>query len=167
MSAQEQLKHLAPSARPNPAGDLGNNAARVPHEIKIGKTITTRKADGSAVLAELFTMTIGTETIELLPLKNWTQLDIFKWRARGVLPGTPAGLEVNWNQVKVAGATVSTWDSDSCARLENAFNDWLALERHSLETSADQAKVPLEQISSPRPFEEDEAHFELDLNHAD
>jgi hypothetical protein len=167
MSAQQKLRNAAASAQSASAGESGTNEAGVPHQIKIGKTITTRKADASAILAEVFTMTIGTETIELLPLKNWAQLDIFKWRARGLVPGTPAGLEVGWNQVKVADATVSTWDSDSCARLEKAFNEWVALERQSVEASAVQAKAPLEQISSPRPFEEDEARFELDLNRAD
>jgi len=48
-------------------------------------------------------MTIGGETIDLIPLKNWTQLDTFKWRSRGIFPRTPAGLEVAFDHVKVVG----------------------------------------------------------------
>jgi hypothetical protein len=71
---------------------------------------------------QVFTMTLGAEIIRLLPLKNWPQLDIFKWKARGLLPGTPVGLEITFKQVKVAGQTVSTFDPQGCAKLERAFN---------------------------------------------
>ena len=167
MSAQERLRDLAATARSAQRSESGTDSPWRPHEIKIGKTTISTKPDGSAVLAEVFTMTIGEETIELLPLKNWAQLDIFKWRARGILPRTPAGLEITLNQVKVAGETVSTWDSDACARLEKAFNEWLALEKQALEATREKGPTPMAQTSAPRPFEEDEAHFELDLNRAD
>ena len=58
-------------------------------EITVGTTVV---ATGDGKAAEVFTMTLGGETIELLPLRNWSQLDVYKWRARGKVPGTPAGL---------------------------------------------------------------------------
>jgi hypothetical protein len=167
MSAQERLRDFAAAGQSAQASGLGTDASGRPHEIKIGKTAVSTKADGSAVLTEVFTMTIGEETIELLPLKNWAQLDIFKWRARGVLPRTPAGLEITRDQLKVAGETVSTWNSDACARLEKAFNEWLVLEKRTLEATKEKARPPIAQTSAPRPFEEDKAHFELELNHTD
>src|SRR5258708_4776268 len=109
-------------------------------EIRIGKTIIPRDADMSGVVAEVFTMTLGTETIPLLPLKNWSQLDTFKWRVRGLLPGTPPGLEVTSDHVKIAGETVTPWDPEGCAKLEKVLNEWLTLERKALESAALQAK---------------------------
>ena len=101
------------SAHPS---SLAQPAVEPLHDISIGKAVVTRETDG--VLAEVFTMTIGEETIQLLPFKNWSQLDSFKWRARGILPGTPAGLEIAWDHLKVAGETASPWDPEACGKLE-------------------------------------------------
>jgi hypothetical protein len=69
-------------------------------KIKIDKTIMPRETEGRTIVAEIFTMTLGNETILLEPLKNWIQLDTFKWRARGLLPRTPAGLDVTACQTR-------------------------------------------------------------------
>ncbi len=100
-----------------------------PPQIKVGK----RTALVGGKEAEVFTMTLGTETIELLPLRNWGQLDIYKWRVRGKLPGTPAGLEITFDHIKLLGQTVSTKDPEGCARLQTLFAEWLDLERENLE----------------------------------
>src|SRR6266404_2470587 len=110
------------SAMPNPGVHSGEGP-----EIKIGKTTTHSPETGKQV--EVFTMTLGTETIQLLPLRNWGQLDVYKWRVRGRLPGTPAGLEVSFDHVKLAGEIVSPKESAGCARLEKIFQEWLALEK--------------------------------------
>ena len=46
--------------------------------ITIGKTVVLTE---SGKEAEIFTMTLGGETIDLLPLRNWSQLDVYKWGA--------------------------------------------------------------------------------------
>ena len=116
-------------------------------QIRIGKTVVPRDNDSLGVVAEVFTMTLGTETIQLLPLKNWSQLDHFKWRVRGILPGTPPGLEITFDHVKVAGETVTPWDSDGCTKLEKVLNDWLVLERKALESTVLNPSQPQEMAS--------------------
>ena len=110
---------------PRPAG---------PQElITVGKTESLTE---SGEEAEVFTMTLGGETINLLPLRNWSQLDVYKWRARGKLPGTPAGLEITFDHVKVAGETVSIKDPEGTVKLQKLLNEWLALARGSLRVGA-------------------------------
>jgi hypothetical protein len=99
--------------------------------IKIAKSRLS--SDGNTKPAEVFTMSLGEETIELLPFRNWGQLDVCKWSVRGKLPGTPAGLEVAADHVRIAGETVSLGDPDCCPKLEKAFNEWLVLENQNLE----------------------------------
>ncbi|HTL17029.1 MAG TPA: hypothetical protein VL793_07320 [Patescibacteria group bacterium] len=161
---------IGPSAsEPGQAGTPRNNcpgggaaAAQLPR-ISIGKTTIARAEDGA--LVEIFTMSLGDETIELRPLKNWTQLDTFKWRARCILPRIPAGLEITWNQLKVAGETVSPWDPNACERLEKAFNEWLTLERQSLELAKEKAQAPAAEAVSRAP-EEDGVQIKVDLGNA-
>lgn len=160
MSTPEQLRDHTESM---PAATSESENAP---QIKIAKTVTTKQTDGTAVLAEIFTMTIGNETIQLIPLKNWMQLDLFKWRARGILPRTPAGLEITWTHTKAAGQTVSPWDPDACERLEQALNEWLALERKNVEAAA-KAKPPAAQAqAAPAAADDEEIHFQLDLSNA-
>src|SRR5664280_2664022 len=83
-------------------------------EITIDKTVVV--TSGQEV--EVFTMTLGGETIQLLPLRNWSQLDVFKWRARGKVPGTPAGLEITYDHIKVASEVVSIKDPEGAAKLQ-------------------------------------------------
>lgn len=134
-----------------------------PHPITIGKIVVPRQNEGEAVVAEIFTMTIGGETIQLLPHKNWSQLDTFKWRARGILPRTPAGLEITFDHLKIAGETVSPWDPNACAKLEQAFNEWLAFEEKNLDEAKEKAQAP---ILQPPPQQPDEAppRFEVDAS---
>ncbi len=132
-------------------------------QIKIGKTVIPRPAEGEGVVAEIFTMTLGEETIQLVPLKNWSQLDVLKWRARGLLPGTPAGLEITFDHLKVAGETASPWDPKSSVKLEKVFNDWLALARGTLDSAKEKARLPTAQTSSAQP-EEDALRFQGELD---
>lgn len=104
-------------------------AAAQAQDVAVGKTAV---ATGSGEAAEVFTMAIGGETITLLPHRNWSQLDVYKWRARGKIPGTPAGLEITTDHVKVAGQSVSTRDPQGAARLQKVLNEWLAFERGNL-----------------------------------
>ncbi len=130
--------------------------------ILIGKAVVSAQPNAHAILAEIFTMTLGDETIQLLPQKNWSQLDIFKWRARGLLPATPAGLEIALDHVKVAGETVSTWDAEGCIKLEKAFNNWLALERRALEELKQKAQSP-KAVSPTTDTDEDWVHFKVEM----
>ncbi len=99
-------------------------------EIRVGKSTTLLDQDGKTV--DIFTLSIGSETIHLLPLKTWAQLDLYKWRVRGKLPATPAGLEITPDHVKISGETVRTDDPEGCGKLESIINHWLALERETL-----------------------------------
>jgi hypothetical protein len=105
-------------------------------EITIGKI---GMLTPSGEQAEVFTMTLGGETINLMPLRNWGQLDVYKWGVRGKLPGTPAGLEITFDHVKVAGEIVSTKAPEGTAKLQKLFNEWLALERGTLELARKKA----------------------------
>jgi hypothetical protein len=106
-------------------------------EITVGTTVVTG-ADGKP--AEVFTMTLGGETINLLPLRNWGQLDVYKWRARGKVPETPAGLEITFDHIKVASEVVSTKDPDRVAKLQKLLNEWLAFARKTAELALQKAR---------------------------
>src|SRR5215472_13333188 len=93
--------------------------------IKIGTTTTFAEEAGKEVEIPIYTVTLGDQTIELLPFKNWIQLDVHKWVVQGKLPASPAGLEVTLDHVKVAGETVLHKDPDGRAKLERVFNEWL------------------------------------------
>lgn len=110
-------------------------------------------------------MTLGNETIQLLPLKTWSQLDLFKWRVRGILPGTPAGLEITLDHIKIACETVSTTDPYACEKLEKAFNEWLTLEQQSLELTKLKAQTP-KIDDSANASEEDQLHYQLEKDNA-
>jgi hypothetical protein len=134
MNAEDRLRNVTSAshaATVATAPPVIGPASGKPHEIKIGKTTIQSPETGKQM--EVFTMTLGAETIELLPFRNWGQLDIYKWGVRGKLPGTPAGLEVSLDHVKLAGELVSPKDPDGGARLERIFEEWLAVERTTLE----------------------------------
>ena len=114
----------------------GSAAPQPAREITIGKARVPAEANGRPTTVEIFIMTLGGESIYLLPLKTWSQLDVYKWRVQGKLPATPAGLEVAVDHVKVGGQTVRTYEADGCEKLERALNDWLALERQAVGTLA-------------------------------
>jgi len=114
---------------------------------------------------DLFTMTIGEETIELMPLRNWGQLDVYKWRAQGRLPGTPAGLEITHDHIKLVGETVKNDDPDGCAKLEKLFAEWLAMEKQSLELARQKAKTKpaaAQQTAAPAEFQPTRYAVEVD-----
>jgi len=135
------LPPLFPADAPSPP----QNSARP--EIKIDRAIAVFDLGGKTSSVEVFTMTVGDETIELLPQKNWTQLDRYKWSAQGKLPGQPSGLEIGLDQVHFAGQTLSPRDKEACANLERLLNDWLALERESAMKKAS-TQLP---VTAPEP----------------
>jgi hypothetical protein len=140
------------TAAPQPAREITIGKARVPAEL-----------NGHPTTAEIFIMTLGGESIYLLPLKTWSQLDVYKWRVQGKLPATPAGLEVAADHVKVAGETVYTHEPDGCEKLERAFNDWLTLERQALETAKQKSQPAPAQPVTTAPQDET-FRFQVELD---
>jgi hypothetical protein len=140
------------------------SALDAPDRIHIGKTFAPLEADPQG-RAQIFTMSLGPETIQLLPLKTWSQLDLFKWRVRGILPGTPVGIEITSDHIKIAGEAVSTSDPEACEKLEKAFNDWLALEKQNLKMAKlnTQSAKPPETITQP---DEEVLHFKVETDNA-
>ncbi len=143
-------------------GSRAGAAGEPVQHIKVGK----RAALVSGKETEVFTMTLGVETIELLPLRNWGQLDIYKWRVRGKLPGTPAGLEITFDHLKLLGETVTTKDTDGCAKLEKLFSEWLEVERESLELAKKKAQTKPTAVTAdahvaagPQPV-----HFQVEVD---
>ena len=112
--------------------------ARPEELIAVGKNrVLTDRGDE----VEVFTMALGGETIDLLPLRNWSQLDVYKWRATGKLPGTPAGLEITFDHVKVTGEAVLIKDPHGPVKLQKLLNEWLALERRAFELTRQKARA--------------------------
>ena len=118
-------------ANPIPTAAPSPGAAPRPQEFRVDKRHPLAAAT-TLNPTEVFTLTLGTETIELTPSRNWNQLDHHKWTMRGILPAEPAGLEVAADHVKILGETVSTTDPAGCAKLQRLFNDWLKLELETL-----------------------------------
>ncbi len=120
-------------------------------EITVGQTVTFTE---SGTEVPVFTMTLGGETISLLPLRNWSQLDVYKWRARGKVPGTPAGLEITADHIKVASEVVSTKDPEGTVKLQKLLNNWLAFARGTVQLDHERAhrkEVPVELAAAPQP----------------
>jgi hypothetical protein len=145
----------ARTAAPSPSGQR--------EEITVGKTFAFT---GDGKEAEVFTMTLGDETINLFPLRNWSQLDVYKWRAQGKVPGTPAGLEITFDHIKVAGETVSNKDPEGTAKLQKLLNEWLVSARGSLELTLQTAHpkwLPVEQEASVRAANQ-LPHFRVEVD---
>ena len=70
---------------------------------------------------------------------------------RGKLPGTPAGLEITLDHVKVAGETVLTNDPDGAAKLQRLLNEWLALERGTFELAQKRAQPKPTSVDQEAP----------------
>ena len=137
-------------------------ATRGPSPLHIGKTHMETQDNQSL---EIFTMTLGQETIQLLPYRNWGQLDVHKWSVQGKLPGTPAGLEVTNDHVKIEGETVSIGDPEGCAKLEAAFNGWLALENQNLEVARQKSKAkPAAAVGSTGQAQPQPLHFKVEVD---
>jgi len=139
--APPQPSQLGAKPQGSPAPD------ELPH-IRIDKSLTLSGGGGNATSVEVFKLTLGEETIELLPLRNWSQLDHYKWTVRGKLPAEPAGLEIALDHVRIAGETVAINDPAGCAKLEQLFNDWLLSERETLELARKKAR-PQPQPTAP------------------
>jgi hypothetical protein len=122
------------------ASSLGMPGPGKRTEIRIGKCLAFSALAGSAKDMEVFTVTLGNETIELLPWKNWHQLDHHKWTVQGKLPAAPAGLEVAADHVRIMGGTVAINDPAGCVKLEQLFNEWLHFERETLELARKKAQ---------------------------
>jgi hypothetical protein len=115
-------------------------------EIRVGKCLAFSSIVGTPTDLEVFTLTVGGETIELLPQRSWHQLDRYKWTVQGKLPGEPAGLEVALDHVKITGGTVALKDPAGCFKLEQLFNEWLLFERETVELAR---KKACPQVVSP------------------
>ncbi len=104
----------------------------------------------------------------MLPFRNWGQLDVYKWGMRGKLPGTPAGLDISPDHVKLLGETVSTNDPEGCAKLEKVFTEWLVLERENLELARKKAHVKpaAAAAQAARPAEPQVLHFHVEQDKA-
>jgi hypothetical protein len=126
-----------PTGRLGPPPSGGARPQTAAPEPRVGKRSTV--LDGKSI--QVFTLSLGEETIELLPLRNWGQLDIYKWRVRGKLPDTPAGLEITPDHVKLTGEIVAPGDPEGCAKLETLFRDWLAMERQTVELAKKKAQA--------------------------
>ena len=109
-------------------------------EIRIAKSLAFSAVVGSTTDLEVFTVTMGGETIQLLPFKNWHQLDHYKWTVTGKLPAEPAGLEIALDHVRIMGGTVGLDDPAACVKLEQLFNEWLLFERETLELARKKAR---------------------------
>jgi hypothetical protein len=132
--------YLSPELAPRP-DTLPQGVAPVKSvEIRIGKCRSLTAVAGSATELEVFTLTLGEETIELLPLKNWHQLDHHKWTVQGKLPAEPAGLEIAPDHVRIKGGTVALNDPAGCRKLEQLFNEWLRFERETLELARNRGR---------------------------
>ncbi len=135
LSSEAPLPHQ--QGQPGTQAEVGLAPGKPP-AIRISKGLAL-SSGGAAMNLEVFTLTLGEETIELLPLKNWNQLDHYKWTVRGKLPAEPAGLEIAQDHVRITGGTVAINDPAGCAKLERLFNDWLLFEQENLELARQKA----------------------------
>jgi hypothetical protein len=111
-----------------------------PVEIRVGKCLAFTGSSGPAAQQEVYTVTLAGQTIELLPLKTWHQLDRYKWTVQGKLPGEPAGLEIAPDRVRIMGGTVALNDPAGCLKLEQLFDEWLRLERETVALARNKAR---------------------------
>lgn len=132
---------------PPPASPKGSPAPNELPHIRVDKSLTLSLSGTDAAGVAVFKLTLGGETIELLPLRNWSQLDHYKWTVRGKLPGAPAGLEITKDCVRMAGETVGIDDPAGCAKLERLFNDWLLLERETVELARKKSRSQAQPIA--------------------
>jgi len=147
-------EEVGPAAQPSPALPPREASAPRRHDISIRKSRVVAPEAGKEKEMEVFTMSLGGETIELLPLRSWAQLDVHKWTVRGKLPGSPAGLEIAPDHVKILSQNVSTSDPEGCAKLQELFDEWLTLEKENLELARKKSQAkprPAAQDSSGQP----------------
>jgi hypothetical protein len=142
------------SESPSQPESQGNQTPNELPRIRIHKSLTLSALGGDSPNLEVYKLTLGEETIELLPLRNWGQLDYYKWTVRGKLPAEPAGLEIALDHVRLAGETVGINDPTGCEKLERLFNDWLLLEKETQQLARKKARPqqqPTTPVSSTQP----------------
>jgi len=132
-------------------------------EIRIGKALVPAEVDGRDSTVMLFTMSLGEESIYLAPQKTWSQLDVYKWRVQGKLPGTPAGLEITLDYVKVGGETVSISEPEGAEKLERVFAKWMASEKEASELAKEKARTSARPLDAA-PQEEDQIRFQVEMD---
>lgn len=136
--------------------------AASPERITVGRTAMFLPDEREVTL---FTLTLEGETISLLPLRNWSQLDQYKWRARGKVPGTPVGLEITHDYVKVASEVVSTQDPEGPAKLQKLLNEWLAATAWGTPPPPPlEASPPAAAPEVPARAEDLAPHFRVEVN---
>jgi len=114
---------------------------------------------------EVFKITSGNESIVLVPLRNWEQLDIHKWVPRGKLPESPPGLEVTKDHVKLGGEVVHNSDPEGCAKLDKIFAEWLAKEKETFDLARKHAQAkPAAVVHEEAPAAPARMHFQVALD---
>ncbi len=139
-----------------------NHPARREVEIRFSRTRFLDEQHGREM--DVFRLSLGDESILLLPLKNWMQLDVHKWVPRGRLAASPP-LEITHDHVKVAGETVSIQDPEGCEKLEKVFIEWLRMEQETLELAKKHAHAkpaPVAQESVPGTPQR--MHFQVEVD---
>ena len=139
-----------------------------PPQLKVGKSHALVGEAGKLAELEVFTLSLGAETISLVPFRNWSQLDAHKWTMRGKLPETPAGLEITPDHVKLLGQTVSIKEPDGCPKLEKLFAEWLALELQTRELARKkaQARPSVTVAEAAPPPTQQPIHFHVEVDKA-
>lgn len=84
--------------------------------IKAGK----RQPAGKATV--VFTLSLDNETVTLEPGKPWTQVDHFKWVARGLIDAPQRFHVAPDGSVEINTANLSTADPEGAAKLEHEIN---------------------------------------------
>jgi hypothetical protein len=167
MSTENQVKQTGSAVVPGIVNgereSMEHVVARSQPQIRISKDRVPAEVDGSPTEVEIFTMALGEEAIFLLPCKTWSQLDAHKWRVQGKLPGTPPGLEITIDRVKVAGESVSTRDPEGCQKLEKAFNEWLSAAQEELEHAKQKTQAPVGSAAVD-PTQDEPLRFQVELD---
>jgi hypothetical protein len=158
--------------------ELTSQLARSPTQPAAGTSLEKKDATPKALIkfgrstvemggkeVGIFTLTMAGETMDLLPLRTWGQLDVHKWVPRGRLPGSPPGLEITPDHVKIAGQTVQTKDPDGCAKLDKVVEEWLALERETVELARRKSQLKADpQAQKPKASGPQPLHFRVEID---
>ncbi len=142
-----------------PAADASSRAPGLPL-VRIGRATITGPGGQDA---EVFTMMLDGEKIFLEPHKNWGQLDVHKWQMRGKLPGTPPGLEITLDHVRIAGESIPLKDPEGCAKFEKLIEEWLVLERETIELAKKKAHAKPAAAQVEVDLESLPVRFEVDV----
>jgi hypothetical protein len=127
------------------------------HDDKRVKAGTRQSADkGTAV----FTLSFDNETVALEPDKPWTQVDHFKWVARGLIDA-PQSFHVSPDgSVEINTSKISPSDPDGLAKLEREIS-----KRHEGTVAHKAALVSTTSHPAPAPAESVQRRFRVKLDH--